>query len=68
MVHNLADDVEENIEIFLILYLLWYADDDVLLAESPGDLQRSICAMREYCDLWKLNVNVAKTKVVIFSR
>ena len=53
---------------FLKLYLLLYADDAVLLAESPGDLQRSICAMKEYCDLWKLNVNVAKTKVVIFSR
>ena len=68
MVHNLADDVEENIEMFLKLYLLLYANDAVLLAESPGDLQRSICAMKEYCDLWKLNVNVVKTKVVIFSR
>ena len=46
MVHNLADDVEENIEMFLKLYLLLYADDAVLLAESPGDLQRSICAMK----------------------
>ena len=64
MVHNLADDVEENIEMFLKLYLLLYADDAVLLAESPGDLQRSICAMKEFCDSWKLNVNVAKTKVV----
>ena len=45
-----------------------YADDAVLLAESPGDLQRSICAMKKYCVLWKLNVNVAKPKVVIFSR
>ena len=69
MVHNLADDVEENIEMFLKLYLLLYADDVVLLAESPGDLQRSICAMKEYCDLWKLKVNVAKTKsVYIFLR
>ena len=68
MVHNLADDVEVNIEMFLKLYLLLYADDAVLLAESPGDLQRSICAMKEYCGLWKLNVNVAKTEVVIFSR
>ena len=62
MVHTLADDVEENIEMFLKLYLLLYADDAVLLAEFTGDLQRSVCAMREYCDLWKLNVNV------IFSR
>ena len=68
MVHSLADDVEENFVMFLKLYLLLYADDAVLLAESPGDLQRSICAMEEYCDLWKLNVNVVKTKVVIFSR
>ena len=31
MVHILADDVEENIEMFLKLYLLLYADDAVLL-------------------------------------
>ena len=42
MVHNLADDVEENIKIFVKLYLLLYADDAVLLAESPGALQRSM--------------------------
>ena len=42
MVHNLADDVEENIEIFVKLYLLLYADDAVLLAESPRALQRSM--------------------------
>ena len=40
MVHNHADDVEENIEMFLKLYLLLYADDAVLLAESPGDFKR----------------------------
>ena len=62
MAHE-AIDVVEKLYLRFCKYIL-----SVLLAESPGDLQRSICAMKEYCDLWKLNVNVVKTKVVIFSR
>ena len=43
-----------------------YADDTVLLAESPFDLQNQINAFHEYCRLWKLRINVNKTKVLVF--
>ena len=44
----------------LKLYILLYADDTVLLAESPKDLQNSINLMEEYCHLWELKINVSK--------
>jgi hypothetical protein len=45
-----------------------YADDTVVLAASPAELQKALDAMYSYCNLWKLTVNTEKTKVIIFSR
>ena len=58
----------ESLLKYLKLYVLLYADDTVLVAESAEDLQKSITPMKNYCDLWKLNINVAKPKITIFSR
>ena len=59
---------DDDIEMFLKLYVLLYADDTIIMAESPEELQNAMNAVYEYCDLWKLTVNTSKTKVVIFSR
>ena len=50
------------------MYIILYADDTVILAESPTKLQMSLDAMQSYCNIRKLNINTSKTKVVIFSR
>ena len=62
------DRLDESLLKYLKLYVLLYADDTVLVAESAEDLQKSITLMKNYCDLWKLNINVFKTKITIFSR
>ena len=59
---------DDDIEVFLRLYVLLYADDTIVMAESPKDLQDALNAVFEYCSSWKLTVNTSKTKVVIFSR
>ena len=58
------DDLYEYIK----MYIISYADDTVILAESPTELQMSLDAMQSYCNIWKLNINTSKTKIVIFSR
>ena len=45
-----------------------YADDTVILAESQEQLQAALNSMYLYCQTWKLEVNPAKTKVVVFSK
>ncbi|MCG7875884.1 MAG: reverse transcriptase family protein [Candidatus Thiodiazotropha endolucinida] len=52
----------ELIKVFVLLY----ADDTVILAETAEKLQKSIDSFNRYCALWKLKVNESKTKVVIF--
>ena len=50
------------------MYTLLYADDTLILAESPEDLQLALDAVGNYCQTWGLSINQTKTKVVIFSR
>ena len=59
---------DEDVEVFLRLYVLLYADDTIVMAESPNDLQDALNAVFDYCSTWKLTVNTSKTKVVIFSK
>ena len=52
----------------LKLCILFYADDTVLMSESTTDLQKSLDVFSKYCELWKLNVNIAKTKNLVFTK
>ena len=69
----LSDQINEQlsndeVDVFLKLYLLLYADDTVVFAESQTGLQTALNCMLDYCKLWHLTVNTDKTKVVVFSR
>ena len=57
---------ENEAELFLKILILLYADETVLLAEDPIKLQNSLNDFVQYCDTWNLNINISKTKVLIF--
>ena len=69
-IQNLATEFVDDIKVvvFLKLHLLLYADDTVIIAETPNDLQISLNSMAEYCKDWKLSINVTKNQVMTFSR
>ena len=48
------------------LFLLLYADDIVLSAHSPDELQSLLEILKNHCISWKLTVNTSKTKMNIF--
>ena len=52
----------------LSIYLLLFADDSVLISDTPTGLQQFLLAFKKYCEKWNLKVNVQKTKIVIFRR
>jgi hypothetical protein len=39
-----------------------YADDTILMAESPNELQSQLDIYYEYCQYWKLTVNIKKNE------
>ena len=47
---------------------LLFADDMIIMSKSKVGLQNCLDKVSEYCESWKLNINVAKTKVMIMNR
>ena len=56
-----------DVQTFLKLLVIMYADDTVLFADSKENLQNCLNGLNSYCNKWKLQVNAEKTKVLIFS-
>ena len=66
---HIADTVgfdDHDINVMYKMFVLLYADDTVIFAESPETLQTALNNLRDYCNLWDLKVNASKTKVVVF--
>ena len=57
-----VENLDQELLVFCKLYVLLYADATVILAESQEDLQQSNNLMERYCSMWKLNINVSRTK------
>ena len=57
---------DNDIVIYIKLYAMLYADDTIIFAESKHELQAALNSMLHYCQIWKLEVNADKTKIVIF--
>jgi hypothetical protein len=51
-----------------IIRLLMYADDIIILAEDRATLQKMINKLEEYCNLWNLQVNLSKSKIMVFRK
>ena len=67
LIHDMLDTDEIRV-FFVKLYLLLYADDTIIIAESSTDLQNALDGRYDYCKLWHLSVNTEKTNVVNFSK
>lgn len=65
---NLSEKIISELHIYIQLFVLLYADDTVIFSETPDGMQRSLNNFQQYCKLWKLEVNVKKTKVMVFSK
>lgn len=50
------------------IFMLLYADDIVIFANSAEKLQESLNILSDYCRRWKLCINVTKTKIMVFRK
>ena len=48
------------------LFLLLFADDAAVFTQAPQSLQLILNDIEQYCNMWKLKLNVNKTKIMIF--
>ena len=63
LVENNSGSIEIN---STNLHILLFADDLVLLADTPAGLQKSIQILGDYCSKSNLRINMEKTKVMEF--
>ena len=54
--------------VYIKLFLLFYADDTVIITENVDSFQRALDVFSLYCNEWKLSVNTFKSKIMIFSK
>ena len=48
------------------IFLLMYAHDVALIADTLVELQRKLKALESFCQKWGMEVNLAKTKIIVF--
>ncbi|CAL4122579.1 unnamed protein product, partial [Meganyctiphanes norvegica] len=65
---NTTESISNELHIYLQIFCLLYADDTLVLAESAIELQKALDSLHTYCNKWALNINIDKTKVIIFSK
>lgn len=56
----------EEISFFIKIIVLLYADDTIVISDNETSFQKCLNDFLNYCDLWKLNINYTKTKVIVF--
>jgi hypothetical protein len=45
-----------------------FADDTMIIANSPEELHNTLDALHKYVSSWNLSVNTAKTKILVFRK
>ena len=61
-------DLENELDVYLKIFLFLYADDTDLLSDSSTELQILLNKFANYCHNWKLQINTEKTEILIFSK
>jgi hypothetical protein len=64
---SISSELKAQLEIYLNMFALLYADDTVLMSETSDGLQTLLDHFYEYSKLWKLKINIDKTKNMFFS-
>ena len=50
------------------LSCLMYADDIAIISQTKEGLQHCLNQLNGYCEIWKLNINTDKTKIIVFNK
>ena len=67
--HNtgiVIDNQNDDMFTFLEIIILLYADDTVILSDDAMSFQKCLDDFNKYCQIWKLKINVSRSKVRIF--
>ena len=61
------DFIAQENHLYLKLLILLYADDTIIFSNDKNNFQKALDNFHEYCNIWKLKVNISKTNVIVFN-
>ena len=61
--HDVINLMDTEMNLYLDLLTLFYADDTILMSETALGLQQALDELLIYCKEWKLAVNQDETKI-----
>jgi len=64
---NGVEGIHVDVNIFK-MFLILHTDDFVIFANTSDELQTSLNLFNDYCQRWKLTVNVKKTRILILRK
>ena len=72
-INDLNENINNNLNgIFTVndikIFLLLYADDQVIFGKSQEAVQSMLSDIENYCNIWGLKINTSKTKCMIFEK
>ena len=57
---------DDQIELYIKLFAILYADDTILMSDDEKHFQNLLNYFAEYCKRWHLKININKTKIMVF--
>ena len=63
-----SSEFDQTVSIYLFIFILLYADDPVIISEWKEGIKSALNTYSEYCNEWRLTINVDKSKVMVFSK
>ena len=66
-----CETVDDELFVYIKTFVLLYADDTVIISENRNDMKTALKVFEQYCEEWKLTVNIEKAnylnKIYTFS-
>lgn len=50
------------------MFVILYTDDTIIMSETKEGMQNALNVFEHYCQMWKLEVNIEKTEIIVFSK
>ena len=72
-INDLNENITDNLNgIFTVndikIFLLLYADDQVIFGKSQEAVQSMLSYIENYCKIWGLKISTSETKCMIFEK
>ena len=53
---TVSSELKDKLNLYLKLFIILYADDTAIMAESAAELRKQLDSFSDYCDIWRRKI------------